>query len=65
MKVLFIGPYSLGSTSIMRVEFVKKLLPIAEFKLVDIEIPFYATNRIFRSIGWKYKLGPMMANVLA
>ena len=63
MKTVFIGPYSIGSTSLMRVNCIISALNLKDFKLIDIEIPFFNTNRIFRSMGSRWKIGPLMGTV--
>jgi spore maturation protein CgeB len=63
MRVLYISPYGIGSTSRMRGEYLKQLLPIKEFKVVDTDIPILATNRIFRSLGWRFKKGTLIHNI--
>ena len=63
MKVLYIGHYDVGSTSRMRGEYLKKLLPTETFKIVNIDPPLTATPRIMRSWGWRYKMGPLIRNI--
>ncbi len=63
MRALFIGPYSKGSTSTMRINYIIALLKISRAELIDIEVPFFCTNRIFRSIGSRWKIGPLMSAV--
>lgn len=63
MKVLYIGHYNLGSTSRMRGEYLQELLPVSSFKIVNIDIPLQATNRLFRSLGWRFKIGPLINNI--
>src|SRR6476660_1292662 len=63
MKVLYIGHYDVGSTSRMRGEYLKELLPGSEFKAVSIDPPLNATPRILRSVGWRYKKGPLIKNI--
>ena len=60
MKSLFIGPYSYGSTSIMRVNYIIQLLKLDDFLIIDIEDPFFKTNRVFRSLGSRLKIGPLI-----
>ena len=60
---LFIGPYSKGSTSIMRVNYIIAALKPNQTKLIDVEVPFFETNRIFRSMGSRWKIGPLMRAV--
>lgn len=63
MKVLYIGHYDIGSTSRMRGEYLKQLLPDARFAVINIDPPLNATPRVVRSIGWRYKKGPLIRNI--
>ncbi|RYY10673.1 MAG: hypothetical protein EOO04_36510, partial [Chitinophagaceae bacterium] len=63
MKVLYIGHYDVGSTSRMRGEYLKELLPGSVFKAINIDPPLNATPRILRSVGWRYKRGPLISNI--
>ena len=63
MNLLFIGHYEEGSTSKMRGEYLRNILEPQEFKIIDINIPLYATNPIFRSFGWRTKQGPLIKNI--
>ena len=60
MDILYIGHYSNGSTSRMRGEYLKELLPVKKFTLVNVDVPLYQTNRVFRSIGWHFRKGPLI-----
>lgn len=44
----------------MRGEFLRALLRPTEFKVVNIDIPMAETPRILKSIGWRYKIGPLI-----
>lgn len=59
-KVLYIGQYTEGTTSKMRADIIKKILDPTVFDIVDTHIPFFQTNRIFRSFGFRYKVGPLI-----
>lgn len=63
MRILFIGPYAEGSTSLMRVNYIVKVLRPKYAELIDVEVPFFDTNRIFRSMGSRWKVGPLMGAV--
>jgi spore maturation protein CgeB len=63
MKVLYIGHYNQGSTSRMRGEYLGEILNPIFFKVINIDIPMKDTNRLFRSIGWRYKIGPLINNI--
>lgn len=63
MNILYIGHYNEGSTSRMRGEYIREILNPAKFNVANIDIPLYQENRIFRSIGWRYKVGPLINNI--
>lgn len=63
MKVLYIGQYQKGSTSRMRAENLKKILFADNFEVIDINIPFLEANRFFRSLGFRYKIGPFITEI--
>jgi spore maturation protein CgeB len=63
MRVLYIGQYGAGSTSRMRGESLQTLLGTASFEVIDIDVPIYQTNLLFRSFGWRYKSGPLIGNI--
>lgn len=63
MKVLYIGQYSVGTTSKMRAEKLGSLLNISRFDVVDIHVPFYNTSKVWRSIGFRYKKGPLIRKI--
>jgi spore maturation protein CgeB len=63
MKALYIGHYDVGSTSRMRGEYLKTLLPRYEFQTINIDVPINSTPRLFRSMGWRYKKGPLLRNI--
>jgi spore maturation protein CgeB len=63
MKMLYIGHYEKGSTSGMRGEYLRKILRPDKFIVADITVPVLATNKIFRSAGWRFYKGPLINNV--
>lgn len=63
MKVLYIGYYNEGSTARMRGEYLKELIPDATFKIINIDIPLANTPRMLRSLGWRFKIGPLISNI--
>jgi len=63
MKVLFVGPYSKGSTSLMRVKCIIAKLNLVQIKLIDIEVPFFQYSRVSRSLASRYKIGPLMGGI--
>ena len=63
MKILYIGQYDEGSTSGMRGAYLKEILQPLNFKVANLDVPINATNRLFRSLGWRYKTGPFISNI--
>ncbi|KIC92268.1 glycosyltransferase [Flavihumibacter sp. ZG627] len=63
MNILFIGHFEVGSTSRMRGLAIKEILNPSTFKAININIPILETNRLFRSIGWRFYLGPLIWNI--
>lgn len=61
-KVLYIGLYSKGTTTRQRGEILRSILSDFEFEVIDTTIPFKQTPRIPRSIGFRYKFGPLISN---
>lgn len=47
----------------MRGEYLKELLPKTSFTVINIDPVLLATPRLFRTIGWRYKKGPLIANL--
>ncbi|HBH24618.1 MAG TPA: hypothetical protein DDY13_14495, partial [Cytophagales bacterium] len=62
-KVLYIGQYSEGTTSKQRADTIKSLLDTDVFRIIDLHEPFYRTSRVWRSIGFRYKKGPLIPAV--
>lgn len=52
-----------GCTTHMRGEYLKKILKPEEFRVVDIDFPIAETSPLFRSIGWRFKSGPLIWNI--
>jgi spore maturation protein CgeB len=65
MNVLYIGHFEQGSTSRMRGEYLRKLLQPDKFIVADISVPLKSTNKVFRSVGWRFYKGPLISNVNA
>jgi len=63
MRILYIGHYDEGSTSRMRGEMLSRLFPLAEYHAINIDIPLKQTNRLFRSIGWRFRIGPLISRI--
>lgn len=63
MDFLYIGHYDAGSTSAMRGEYLNEILQPRYYKVANIDIPLKKTHRFFRSVGWKFKIGPFIKNI--
>ena len=63
MKVLYIGQYTLGTTSRMRGEALKAIIRPSVFEIIDTHIPFFKTHRLWRSFGFRYKRGLLINNI--
>lgn len=62
-NVFYIGQYSEGATSKMRGEYLRELIQPNLFKVINIDIPQLGVNRIVRSIGWRFKMGPLISKI--
>ena len=62
MKILYIGQYTKGTTSRMRGEAIKEILCPNIFDVIDTHLPFFNTSKIWRTIGFRYKSGPLITN---
>ena len=47
----------------MRAVRLRELLSEWEHQVIDTHIPFYKTNRIFRSFGFRFKHGPLITGL--
>lgn len=63
MTTLYIGQYTPGTTSKMRADQLKEILPPGAFEVVDTHQPFYQTPRLWRSLGFRYKKGPLIRKI--
>lgn len=63
MRVLYIGEYIPGTTSHYRGEHLRQLLQPVEFRVIDTNIPVLGTCKVFRSLGWRTKRGPLIWNI--
>jgi spore maturation protein CgeB len=63
MKALYIGHYDVGSTSRMRGEYLRQLLPQYDFLTINTDVPISSTPKLLRSMGWRYKKGPLIRNI--
>lgn len=60
MNILYIGQYTSGTTSKMRADQLKSILQTDTFHVIDTNIPFLKTNRLWRSFGFRFKRGPLI-----
>lgn len=60
MNILYIGQHTPGTTSKMRADQLKSIIKPCVFNVIDIHLPFYQTNRIWRSFGFRYNRGPLV-----
>ena len=60
---VYIGIYTEGSTSKMRADKLRSLLPGWKFDVVDTDIPFAQQHPLFRSLGFRYQKGPLISAV--
>lgn len=63
MKVLYIGQYTIGTTSKMRADQLRDFLNSAQFEVIDTHQPFFQTSRLFRSFGFRFKRGPLVTTI--
>ena len=47
----------------MRGEYLKQLFPKHNFLVISIDEPIKATPRVLRSLGWRYKIGPLIKDI--
>jgi spore maturation protein CgeB len=59
MTALYIGQCNIGSTSRCRFDVLRKITK-DNIDLIDISDDIEASSRIFRSIGWRYYIGPLI-----
>jgi spore maturation protein CgeB len=65
MNVLYIGQYSEGTTSRMRATEIEQILKPYIFDVINTNIPFFDTNKLFRSFGFRFKKGPLVSKINA
>lgn len=47
----------------MRADEILKIIKPKQFDVIDTHIPFYNTNKVYRSIGFRLKKGPLICNI--
>lgn len=67
MTILYIGPYSPGTTTHQRGLQLKKLFQNqgenVKFIVIDTHKPFFATSKLWRSLGFRLKIGSLITNI--
>lgn len=63
MKALYIGIYDEGSTSKMRADKIKNILNNWNVDVINTNIPQKRMSRLWQSIGFRYKIGPLISKV--
>lgn len=61
MKALLISINSEGTTSESRIEAIKNILNGWEIRVIDTHIPFFQTSHFSRSLGFRFKIGPLIS----
>lgn len=62
-RVLYVGQYSEGTTSKQRADAIQSILENSSVEIIDIHEPYYKVSRIWRSIGFRYKIGPLINKI--
>lgn len=67
MNIVYIGQYTPGTTSKMRADRLKHILSSSamgdkevRFDIIDTHVPFHSCHRFWRSMGFRYKRGPLI-----
>ena len=63
MKFLYIGQYTLGTTSRMRGQVLKAIIRPNIFEVIDTHVPFYKSHVLWRSLAFRYKKGPVINRI--
>jgi len=59
-SILYIGQYGQGTTARMRIDTLTKILDYPKLNIIDIGSLMKSSPRIWRSIGFRYKIGPLI-----
>ena len=62
-RVLYIGIYFDGQTSKMRADKIRDILSDWELDIINTDVPRRNSSRIWQSIGFRYKMGPLISKV--
>ena len=60
---LYVGIRLPGTTSQLRSEALVRSLPDCDWTLIDTSIPYARSNRIWRSLAWRLKIGPVLRSL--
>jgi hypothetical protein len=60
MNILYIGGFAEGTTSKMRGQTIKSIHKTAAFHVIDTLIPYNKSIRIWKSIAFRFKIGPVI-----
>lgn len=58
MRAAWVGIRTPGTTSRLRSDALQRVLPAAEWAIIDTDLPFRSAARIWRSLAFRYRLGP-------
>lgn len=62
-RILYIGIYNEGSTSKMRAEKIRNILSDWELDVINTDVPKRSMCRVWQSVGFRYKKGPLIGKV--
>lgn len=62
-RLLYIGQYTEGSTSKMRGQILKQLLPDWEHNIIDTNEIYLNQRRLLKSLAFRYKVGPVVRQI--
>lgn len=62
-SALYIGIYTDGSTSKMRADILRSILDGWTFRVIDTDVPKHRMSRLWQSIGFRYKQGPLINEI--
>lgn len=62
-SALYIGIYTYGSTSKMRADKMRGLLPDWNFEIIDTDVPYEKAPHILKSLAFRYKIGPLIRTI--
>lgn len=63
VKAACIGIRTAGTTSRLRSDALQRVLPAADWCMIDTDVPFRSASRIWRSLAFRYRLGPAVRSM--